>query len=184
MHTKGVSEQALQELLVEGMQLHCVQPFIPDGDLCAWEPLLLLQESTACTAPARCTSIETGHILRKIGTLCNIDNVRYNVSLCASSPGAGINHSEYKRQLYRDCWCKLWMWEMTDYSRLIYLDAGEQEHSINAVFLENAQLHNIRQLWLHPILHQRISAFHLHNCRYGSAAQHRPPLQPPPRLLW
>lgn len=30
---------------------------------------------------------------------------------------AGIDHSEYKRSLYLECWNKLRMWEMTQYDR-------------------------------------------------------------------
>ncbi|KAI7845862.1 hypothetical protein COHA_000596 [Chlorella ohadii] len=35
----------------------------------------------------------------------------------------GVDHSEYKRSLYLECWNKLRMWEMTQYDRLVYLDA-------------------------------------------------------------
>lgn len=35
----------------------------------------------------------------------------------------GIDHSEYKRSLYLECWNKLRMWEMTQFDRLVYLDA-------------------------------------------------------------
>ncbi|PSC72665.1 glycosyl transferase isoform B [Micractinium conductrix] len=35
----------------------------------------------------------------------------------------GVDHREYKRSLYLECWNKLRMWEMVEYDRLIYLDA-------------------------------------------------------------
>ncbi|KAL4457668.1 hypothetical protein ABPG75_012533 [Micractinium tetrahymenae] len=35
----------------------------------------------------------------------------------------GVDHSEYKRSLYLECWNKLRMWEMTEWDRLVYLDA-------------------------------------------------------------
>lgn len=30
---------------------------------------------------------------------------------------AGVNHGEYKRELYLECWCKLRMWEMVEFNR-------------------------------------------------------------------
>lgn len=36
---------------------------------------------------------------------------------------AGLDTSSYKLQAYGECWCKLRMWELEEYSRLVYLDA-------------------------------------------------------------
>eukprot|EP00887_Chlorella_sp_A99_P002666 scaffold6.g2666.t1 len=35
----------------------------------------------------------------------------------------GVDHSQYKRELYLECWSKLRMWQMEEYERLVYLDA-------------------------------------------------------------
>jgi alpha-N-acetylglucosamine transferase len=38
-------------------------------------------------------------------------------------PGGRIDHRNYKLACYAECWCKLRMWEMTEFERLVYLDA-------------------------------------------------------------
>ncbi|KAL4442944.1 hypothetical protein ABPG77_008435 [Micractinium sp. CCAP 211/92] len=50
---------------------------------------------------------------------------REGMTLCFTEQFAaeGVDHSEYKRSLYLECWNKLRMWEMTEWDRLIYLDA-------------------------------------------------------------
>lgn len=65
MHTKGVSQAALDAVSSEGMTLYFTEQFAAEG----------------------------------------------------------VDHSEYKRSLYLECWNKLRMWEMTEWDRLVYLDA-------------------------------------------------------------
>lgn len=49
-----------------------------------------------------------------------------------SSLFPAVDHSEYKRSLYLECWNKLRMWEMTEWDRwasMAGLPEGGQEHA-------------------------------------------------------
>lgn len=70
-------------------------------------PLLVLHTASVSLSATRCLEVE-------------------GCTLLPSTPldlPDHVDHSLYARQLYKECWCKLRMWELEDFDRLIYLDA-------------------------------------------------------------